>query len=152
MKLAEALQERADIQKKISELCSRIIDNIHVQEGERTNEDPNAMLEELIARKERLEVLICQINKSNNVLKIEGKTLTEVIAKKEKLEHLTKKYREIINDAALPSHRIRCTEVKFLTTVNVKELRKQSETVAKELRIIDNKLQKANWTYDLIED
>ena len=47
MKLAEALQERADINKKISQLRSRLSNNLLVQEGEKTAEDPLALLKEM---------------------------------------------------------------------------------------------------------
>ena len=40
MKLAEALQERADLNKKISDLRGRLNQNSLVQEGEKPNEDP----------------------------------------------------------------------------------------------------------------
>ena len=58
MKLAEALQERADLIKKIEELVRRITDNVHVQSGENPNEDPNEMIKEMIGCENRLEVLI----------------------------------------------------------------------------------------------
>ena len=40
MKLAEALQERADLNRRIAGLSSRLADNALVQEGERPAEDP----------------------------------------------------------------------------------------------------------------
>ena len=46
MKLAEALSERADIQKRIQQLRSRLRRNALVQEGEKPAEDPHALLEE----------------------------------------------------------------------------------------------------------
>ncbi len=43
MKLAEALQLRADIQKKLASLRERIKQNTVVQEGENPSEDPNEL-------------------------------------------------------------------------------------------------------------
>ncbi len=40
MKLAEALQERADLNRKIDQLRQRIENNVLVQEGEKSQEDP----------------------------------------------------------------------------------------------------------------
>ena len=54
MKLAEALQERADLNTKISELRSRLYDNAVVQEGEKPAEDPSELLSELDKAAERL--------------------------------------------------------------------------------------------------
>lgn len=47
MKLAEALQERADLNKKISDLQGRLNQNSLVQEGEKPNEDPIVLMQEL---------------------------------------------------------------------------------------------------------
>ena len=40
MKLAEALQERADLNIKIEQLKARMMNNALVQEGERPSENP----------------------------------------------------------------------------------------------------------------
>ena len=47
MKLAEALQERADINRKIEQLKVRLNNNVLVQEGEKTAEDPDQLKQEL---------------------------------------------------------------------------------------------------------
>ncbi len=41
MKLAEALQERADLNRKIEQLKSRLNNNVLVQEGNRLRNLPN---------------------------------------------------------------------------------------------------------------
>ena len=43
MKLAEALQERADLNRKIEQLSDRLEANVLVQEGEVPLEDPNVL-------------------------------------------------------------------------------------------------------------
>lgn len=43
MKLAEALQERADLNRKIEQLKSRLNNNVLVQEGEQTAESPEQL-------------------------------------------------------------------------------------------------------------
>ena len=83
MKLAEALQERADLNKKISQIGERLADNCFVQEGERPAEEPARLLDELEAAVSRLELLIAAINATNNVTKVNGRTLTETIARKD---------------------------------------------------------------------
>ena len=47
MKLAEALQERADINHNIEQLKNRLNNNVLVQDGETTVEDPNKLKTEL---------------------------------------------------------------------------------------------------------
>ena len=58
MKLAEALSERADIQKRIQQLRSRLRRNALVQEGEKPAEDPHALLEEVIQAADALDECI----------------------------------------------------------------------------------------------
>jgi len=73
MKLAEALQERADLNKKISDLRGRLNQNSLVQEGERPNEDPTVLMQELEAAIARLQQLIKDINLTNCATIVEGR-------------------------------------------------------------------------------
>lgn len=65
MKLAEALQERADLNRKIEQLKSRLNNNVLVQEGEQTAESPEQLKQELDSSLERLAYLLAQINRTN---------------------------------------------------------------------------------------
>ena len=47
MKLAEALQERADLDRRVQQLQQRLENNAMVQEGESPAEDPAELLAEL---------------------------------------------------------------------------------------------------------
>ena len=152
MKLAEALQERADLNRKIDELGRRIRQNVLVQQGEKPNEDPNAMFEELKAAVDRLETVIRQINFSNCKHRVGGKTLTEIIARKDTLKMLYNAHRDALSAATQSTSRARGTEIKILPVVDVKALRKATDEIAKEIRMLDNTLQQANWKFDLIED
>ena len=62
MKLAEALQERADLNRKIEELKRRLHNVILVQEGEEPAEDPAVLLAQLDEATGRLERLMAAIN------------------------------------------------------------------------------------------
>ena len=85
MKLAEALQERADLNRKVEELRRRLGNVILVQEGEEPAEDPAELLKELDASLSRLEELIAAINLTNCRTKVKGMTLTSLIARKDML-------------------------------------------------------------------
>ena len=152
MKLAEALQERADLNRKIDELGRRIRQNVLVQQGDKPNEDPNAMFEELKAAVDRLETVIRQINFSNCKHRVGGKTLTEIIARKDTLKMLYNAHRDALSAATQSTSRARGTEIKILPVVDVKALRRETDEIAKEIRTLDNTLQQANWNFDLIED
>ena len=58
MKLAEALQERADLNRRIQQLQGRLNSNAVVQEGERPPENPQELLRELDGCIAQLEALI----------------------------------------------------------------------------------------------
>lgn len=152
MKLAEALQERADLNVRIKQLNARIESNVLVQEGEEPSEDPNRMLAELRSCVERLEFLMKKINLSNCTHKVDGVTLTELIARKDALKELVSAYRNAIAESSMTYHRARGSEIKIVSAIDAKALRKEEDAMSKELRLVDNKLQKANWDFDLIED
>ncbi|MBQ3691146.1 MAG: DIP1984 family protein [Bacteroidales bacterium] len=76
MKLAEALQERADLSKIIDQLRYRLSNNTTVQEGEQPAENPEELLSELNTTISRLEYLVAHINLTNCTIKTNGKTLT----------------------------------------------------------------------------
>lgn len=57
MKLAEALQERADLNRTIQQLKERLDNNVLVQEGEQPAEQPERLKQELDAAIQRLEYL-----------------------------------------------------------------------------------------------
>ena len=149
MKLAEALQERADIARRIDQLRFRLSRNATVQEGEKPAEDPSELIKELDACVARLEELMARINLTNAATVIEGRTLTELIAKRDALSVKTSTYRNFLDEASNLSGRASRSEIKILSTVNVRKLQKQLDDMSKELRQTDNMLQQANWTVDL---
>ena len=152
MKLAEALQERADLNRKIEQLRQRIENNVLVQEGEKSQEDPQALIKELDAAIERLEKLMADINLTNCRTMAGGKTLTELIARKDALSVKLSAYRDIAYEANQNTRRARNTEIKIKSQVKVSSLQKAADDIAAEIRKLDNTLQETNWTTELIEN
>ena len=150
MKLAEALQERADLNVRIQQLRSRLENNSVVQEGEQPAEKPDDLLRELNECIVMLEWLISRINLTNCSVSVDGQTMTEMIARKDALTLKLSIYRDLVNSSSRSAYRARNTEIKILPTVRVTELQKQVDLMAKELRLLDNTLQQTNWTTDLI--
>lgn len=151
MKLAEALQERADLNRRIEQLRYRLSNNVLVQEGEKPLEDPAALLEELESSFTRLEWLIARINLTNCAIKVEGRSLTELIARRDVLSLRAEAYRRLVEEASQNTHRATRTEIKILSAVNVPALQRQADDASRELRLLDNTLQATNWTADLME-
>ena len=151
MKLAEALQERADLNRRIEQLRYRLSNNVLVQEGEKPLEDPAALLEELESSFNRLEWLIARINLTNCAVKVEGRSLTELIARRDVLSLRAEAYRRLVEEASQNTHRATRTEIKILSAVDVPALQRQADDASRELRLLDNTLQATNWTADLME-
>lgn len=151
MKLATALSERADIQRRLSQLQTRLNNNAKVQEGEEPAEDPKALLKELDALLNRLEKLMAQINLTNSRTVSGGKTLTELIARRDCLTKRVGIMRSFLDNASARADRYSQKEIKVLSTVSVATLQKQVDGVSRELREVDEQIQSLNWTTDLIE-
>ena len=151
MKLAEALQVRADLNRKIEELRRRLGNVILVQEGEEPAEDPAELLEELNAAVARLEKLMAAINLTNCRTKANGMTLTALIARKDALMVKLSAYRDLVYSASQNTNRARGTEIKVKALLRASELQKTADQTAKEVRELDNLLQETNWKTKLIE-
>ena len=151
MKLAEALQERADLNRTIQQLKERLDNNVLVQEGEQPAEQPERLKQELDAAIQRLEYLMARINHTNCQTCVEGKSLTELIARKDALSLKLRVYKELVYSASQTAYRARNTEIKIKSAISVSDWQAQVDRMAKELRLLDNRLQESNWTTDLIE-
>lgn len=149
MKLAEALQERADLNSKMNELRSRLSNNATVQEGETPAENPAELLSQLDECAARLEELIARINATNCATVTERGTLTELIAKRDCLTLRLSAYRNLVDEASCLAPRATRTEIKIVSAVDVKKLQKQADELAKELRLVDNLIQQSNWLTEL---
>lgn len=150
MKLAEALQERADLNRRIQQLQGRLNSNAVVQEGERPPESPKELLRELDGCITQLEALIGQINLTNCRTELEGESLTQLLARRDALKLKLSAYRDLAYNASQLARRATHTEIKVLSAVSVKDVQAQADTLAKDLRQLDNSIQAANWAADLI--
>ena len=146
MKLSQALIIRSDYQNKIYELKKRIINNSKVQEGENVSEDPMKLLKELNRVIDELDIITKRINKTNNESLFEDNiTIADAICTRDTIK---KKRNAIV--AIIEVDRYSQSEVKFISTVSIEQLQKQSDLLAKEFREIDMKIQEKNWTTELL--
>ena len=149
MKLAEALNQRADLQKRIAQLRERLSNNVKVQEGDQPAENPDDLFKELEGSLKQLKGLIVSINRTNQETVWEGKTLTEMIAEKDVLSMHLGALRATLEAANVRSDRFSRNEIKFVRTVDVNALQKKVDDLSKELRELDSKLQQANWMTEM---
>ncbi|KAJ1999629.1 hypothetical protein GGH92_004009, partial [Coemansia sp. RSA 2673] len=140
MKLAEALILRADLDKSIGELTSRLISNSLVQEGTKPIEDPETLLKELFKKISDHEKLVVKINSANLRVTTEGGlTLTSAIAKRDGLKRLYGILSSVYDTAssAASNNRYSKTEIMSVTTVDAISVRKKMDKVAEQSRKID---------------
>ena len=150
MKLAEALNIRADLQKRIAQIRGRLINNAKVQEGEKPAEAPKELFAELETCTAELETLIARINKTNCTTVKNGRSITELIAERDVLAQKTGIYRDFLNSASSVVNRTTKSEIKIKPSVDVRVLQKQVDKMSKEYRELDTQIQELNWTTELI--
>ncbi|MBQ8080356.1 MAG: DIP1984 family protein [Clostridia bacterium] len=151
MKLAEALINRADAQKRLAALETRLINNARVQEGEKPAEDPTELLKELSALTQQIEDLLIRINLTNSRTVDQGDTLTALLSRRDAKGEELRILKNFLETASSLTHRSTRSEIRIVSTVNVAQLQKQADHLAAELRGLDVRIQALNWTTELIE-
>lgn len=152
MKLAEALQIRADLQRRLAQMPQRLENNATVQEGTEPAENPESLLRELDTLTGELERLMTRINLTNSRTAGEdGVTITALMARRDILRSKADTLRRFLNAASSIAQRRQSTDIRIFPTVDVPELRKRCDSLSKELRETDLAIQKLNWTTDLID-
>ena len=150
MKLAAALIERADLQTRLTQLQTRLLNNAKVQEGVKPNENPKDLLKELDEISKQLEDYIYRINMTNAATLVDETPLTSLLAKKDVLTKKISILRAFLNESSALVDRYSLKEIKIDSTVDVAKLQKDLDALSKELRLLDQKIQEINWTTDLI--
>lgn len=151
MKLAEALILRSDLQKKLEQIRSRLYNNVLTQEGELPSEDPNVLLEEFISSQRDLTSIIKRINKTNNSTPFnEHMMLSDALIERDALLKMRSILSTSAEQASQRQDRYSRTEIKYVSTIDIKEFQKEVDNLSKEHRILDTKIQGLNWNVDLI--
>jgi hypothetical protein len=152
MKLAEALDARADAQKRLQQIRQRIQASARHQEGETPPEDPNDLLAEAERVAADLERLIAAINRTNLQIELEpGVSMTDALAHRDVLGLRRAVLAEAAQMGSLRQDRYSRSEIKFVSALDVKELHRQADELAKEHRELDAKIQAKNWERELLE-
>ena len=151
MKLAEALIERAELHKENAKLLERIKDNAMVQEGDAPAEVPDELIAQYERNMERFLVLVRRINETNSKTTFsDGATIADAIAMRDCLGAKHRAYQNIYSATTINVDRYSQNEIKFVRCIDPKKIQKQIDSLAKEYRELDTKLQGINWTVDLV--
>ncbi|MBH8554741.1 DIP1984 family protein [Nostocaceae cyanobacterium CENA357] len=152
MKLAEALVERKAAQTKIGELNERLQRIILVQEGEQPAEQPTTLLQELDDVVHRLEALIVAINRTNVQVQLpDGRSIMAAIAQRDVVRMQIGVLETLIRSASSPQFRTRGSEIKFVVTLDIAQLHRERDQLARAYRELDTAIQAVNWSADLVE-
>ena len=74
-----------------------------------------------------------------------------MVRREEALSWKLRVYKWLVYSAGQTAYRGRNTESKIKSAISVSDWQAQVDRMAKELRLLDNRLQESNWTTDLIE-
>src|SRR5437879_11035116 len=153
MKLAEALILRADCKKRIAQLKSRLLVNAKVQEGDAPAETPQELIAELDRVSTELLNLIKRINRTNSATAFAGRgTISDALAERDVLALQRAAYAELAQTAAISHGRFTRSEIKYVSTINVAEIQKRADELAKNYRDLDARIQELNWQTELVKD
>lgn len=155
MLIAEALRERADIQRQLKSLRDRIVASARHTEGEEPIEDARALVEEAEGLTDNLADRIEQINRTNlSTVLQDGRTLTRALADRDALRS---RFATLIQaaDAAAGGRsafglaRLGRQELRTFPTLDVTALRDRADEVARQIRSLDIAIETINVTTEL---
>ncbi|RJQ56416.1 MAG: septicolysin [Actinobacteria bacterium] len=152
MKLAEALLLRADLQKKLESLRTRIDKNTRVQEGETPSEDPQVLIEQSLELCRKLQKLVFEINEANLTGRTsQSRSLTEALAERDGMIQQHSILGSAASSATQPADRYGLKEIRWLKTVDVAKLQSDADELAEAIRGVNVEIQEANWLIELKE-
>lgn len=123
-----------------------------MQEGDEPAERPEALFEEFNCCIDELEQLIRKINRTNqSVVLADGATIADKIALRDVLKLKVQELQNLLSFLSERPDRYSRQEIRYVNTVDVKEVRHHADECSRRLRETDCEIQSANWTYDLME-
>ena len=152
MKLAEALILRTDSQKRLEQVKHRLLLNSKFQEGESPSEDPKDLEKELKHLLKQLKQHSQRVNRTNLLTPFdEQRSLGDSLVERDLIGQERKIYSELLDRASVRHDRYSKTEIKFVTSINVKDTQKHVDELSLKFRLIDTRIQELNWLTDLVD-
>lgn len=150
MKIAEALNERAILKKKISEIKKRILMSAKSQEGDTPSELPKDLLSEYQICLMNYETLVKAINKANSstIIPSHGVTLADMLASRDTSLRMSGVISDLCNEASDRVSRYG-SSVKVVSNVDIPGLRKTQEAYIKQAQELNTIIQATNWSTDI---
>lgn len=153
MSVGEALNRRADLQKRIAQLQSRLGASVLTQEGDEPPESAQELLTEVDLLCDELQRLIAQINRTNSSTRLStGETVTEGLAQRDVLALRQDVLRMVVRAATNSSlSRYSRSEIRMVRQVKVGDIQHTIDALARQRRELETRLQAHNWTTRLME-
>jgi hypothetical protein len=152
LKLGEALARRAELQTRLGEIRDRLRISALVQEGDSPPEDPAPLLSEFDQVADELERLIAAINVTNSATRLaSGITLTDALARRDVLGWRHSALKAVADATAQQQARYSRSEIRLVRTLDVSDIRRRLDELARARRELDTEIQAANWTAELQE-
>ena len=148
MILAEALMERADLQKEIYQLTQRLDHNARVEVGAEPVEEPLVLIDELKRRYDRYSRVVARINRTNEETIVDGVRLNDLILERNLAMKLNHHLQSFVNEATRVIERAK--NVVMRPAVDVAPIRKEIGAASRKIREMDIRIQKINWTTELL--
>ena len=96
-------------------------------------------------------MLIQRINKTNSAVVFgDGLTISDALAERDVLALQRTAYANLAQAAAVTQGRLTRSEIKYVSTVNVTEIQKLTDELAKKYRDLDARIQELNWQTELV--
>jgi len=147
MKLAEAMMQRADLDKKVSILGARLNDIALINKNYALEDEPKHLFEELNKSMKALSELVYRIHVTNMETIDNGTTITAMLTKEEILKMRINTLIRIKESASIDS---RFDKTIYTILINKAELQKELDECKSQLEKLDMKLQQLNWQTELI--
>ncbi len=153
MSVGEALNRRADLQKRIAQLQNRLGASVLTQEGDEPPESAQELLAEVDLLCDELQRLIAQINRTNASTRLStGETVTEGLAQRDVLALRQDVLRTVVRAATNSSlSRYSRSEIRMVRQVRVGDVQRTIDALARQRRELETKLQEHNWTTQLVQ-
>lgn len=149
MKIAQALVERASLNRKIKEVQTDVISNGKIQEGDVPVYNCDELLTKLNELFEQLKTLDERILKSNYKTEVDGINLATLIKRKDLVNAKVAYLRVIVDSCSVKMDRYTKTEIKSVCMIDIKELVNKIEKLVEEKKRLDLLIQEINWNTDL---
>lgn len=149
MKLAQLIALRKETVQRLEAISESLGDNAVVEEGKKALEDPMILMKECDRLTLLHEEIICAINMANMHNVVDGETLTQMMARREAWANRISVLSALRSEASSTNTRANKSEILFKSAVDVKALQKYLDKLARDLRVLDAKMQEAIWQIEV---